>query len=163
MTQYMPRSLTLDKTHDVIRALGLQSRSGGPPQGDTDSHSDLEVVPTTPANGAPATPPAGGIQALCPAWKRGHCTGEGWCPRQLPRPAADNRVLPAVGYTASCAALRYGVAQGWIQDEATRGSVNIKEAVDWVAHTGQTEVPRHPGGATADPQRGSSWSPRGWC
>ena len=33
--------------------------------------------------------------ALCPAWKRGHCTGEGSCPRQQPRPAADDRALPA--------------------------------------------------------------------
>ena len=150
MTQYMPRSLTLDKPHKVIRALGLQSCSGGPPQEDTDSDSDLEVIPTAPANGAPATPPAGSIQALCPGWTRGHCTGESWCPRQLPRPAADVGALPAVGYAPARAALHYGVAQGWIQDETTRGSVNIREAVDWVAQKGADRSGPAPGEATAD-------------
>ena len=66
----------------------------------------------------------------------------------LPRPTADNRVLPAVGYAAARAALRYGVPQGWVQDDPTRSSVNIQEAVDQVA--------------TADQRRGPSWSPQGW-
>ena len=69
-----------------------------------------------PAGSAPAgpTPPAGSVQALCPAWKRGHCTREGWWPRQHPRPAANDGALPAVGHAAARAtcALRYGVAQG---------------------------------------------------
>ena len=45
-----------------------------------------------------------------------------------------------MGHTAARAALRYGVAQGWILNETARGSVNIQEAVTLVAHTGQTEV-----------------------
>ena len=39
-----PRSPTLDKAHEVIRALGLQSHSRGPPQENTDSESDVEVI-----------------------------------------------------------------------------------------------------------------------
>ena len=31
-------------------------------------------------------PPAGSVPALCPSWKRGHCTGEDWCPKRRPRP-----------------------------------------------------------------------------
>ena len=114
-----PRSPTLDAAHEVIRALGLQSRSGDPPPPpeDADTDSDLELIPEAPAGGAPAgpTPAAGSVQALRPAWKRGHCAGEGWCPRQHPRPAANDRALPAVGYAAARAALRYRVARGWIQ------------------------------------------------
>ena len=48
-----------------------------------------------------------------------------------------------MAYAATRAAPRYGVARGWIQDETTRGSVNIQEAVDRVAQTGQTEVALH--------------------
>ena len=48
-----------------------------------------------------------------------------------------------VGHAAACAVLCYGVAQGWILHETTRGSVNIQEAIDRVAHTGQTEVALH--------------------
>ena len=92
-----------------------------------DSDSDLEMIQTVPAKGTPAgtTPPAGSIQALCPAWKRGHCIGEGWCLRQHPQPAAEKGVLPPVGYGAARATLRCCLTQGWIQDETTRGSVNI--------------------------------------
>ena len=140
-----PQSLTLDAAHEVIRALGLQSSGADPPPPeDTDTDSHLEMVPEAPAGSAPAgpTPLAGSVQALCPTWKRGHCTGECWCPRQHVRPAADDRALPAVVYAAARAASRR-VAQGWIQDETTCGSVNIQEAVDRVAHTGQTEVALH--------------------
>ena len=116
-----PRSPTLDAAHEVIKALGLQSRGGDPPPPpeDADTDSDLELIPEAPAGGAPAgpTPPAGSVQALCPAWRPGHWTREGWCPRQHPRPAANDGALPAVGYAAARAALRYGVARGWIQDE----------------------------------------------
>ena len=58
-----PRSLKLDEAHKVIRALGLQSCGEDPPQEDADSDSDLEVIPTAPARGAPAGPttPAGSI------------------------------------------------------------------------------------------------------
>ena len=77
--------------------------------------------------------------------------GEDWCPRQRPRPAADNGALLAVGYAAIRVALRYVVAQGWIQDETTRSSVSIQEAVDRVAHTGQTEVALHTWGCHGGP------------
>ena len=148
-----PQLLALDAAHEVNRALGLQSRGGDPPPEDTDMDSDLEPVPEAPAGGAPAgpTPLPGGVQSFCPAWKRGHCTGEGWCPRQHPRPTANDGPLPAVGHAATRAALRYGVAQGWIQDETTRGSVNTQEAVNRVAHTGQTKVALHTRGRHGGP------------
>ena len=76
------------------------------------------------------------MPTLCPASKRGHCTGEGWYPKQHPQPGPDDGALPAVGHATARAALRYGVAQGWILDETARGSVNIQEAVNRVAHTG---------------------------
>ena len=160
-----PLSPALKEAHAVIRALELQSRGRGPPQEDMGSDFNLEVIPTAPLNGAPAgpTPPAGSIQALCPAWKRGHCTGEGWYPRQHPRPAANNGALPAVGYAAARAPLLYGVAQDWIQDDTTCSSLNIQEAVDRVAHTGQTEVVLHTRGRHSRQAEGKSWSPSGWC
>ena len=65
-----------------------------------------------------------------------------------------------MGHAAARAVLRYGVAQGWIQDETTRGSVNIKEGVDRVAHKGETEVALHTRGRHGRPAEGSSWSPR---
>ena len=68
------------------------------------------------------------------------CTGEGRCPKQHLQPGPDDGAPPAAGHAAARAALRYGVAQGWILDETARGSVNIEEAVDRVAHTGQAEV-----------------------
>ena len=122
-----PRSPTLDEAHEVIRVLGLRDGEGDPPQGDAGTDSDLEAVPEPPTGGAPAepAPPAGSVPTLCPAWKRGHCTGEGWCPKQHPQPGPDDGALPEVRPAAACAALRYGVAQGWILDETGRGSVNI--------------------------------------
>ena len=45
----------------------------------------------------------------------------------------------------------YGVPQGWILDETARGSVNIQEAVDRVAHTGQAEVALHTQGRHGGP------------
>ena len=101
------------------------------------------------------------MPALCPAWKRGHCIREGWCPRQHPRPAADDWALPAVGHAAASTALRYGVAQSWILDETTRGSVNIQEPVDLVAHTGQTEVALHTQGRHGGPAEGIVVEPTG--
>ena len=93
-----PRSRTLDEAHEVIRALGLRDGEGDPPQGDAGKDSDLEAVPEPPAGSAPAepAPPAGSVPALCPAWKRGHCTGEGWCPKQHPQPGPDDGALPEV-------------------------------------------------------------------
>ena len=78
-----PRSPTLDEAHEVIRALGLRDGEGDPPQGDGGTDSDLKAVPEPPTGGAPAepAPPAGSVPALCPAWKQGHCTSEGWCPK----------------------------------------------------------------------------------
>ena len=126
------QSPTLDEAHEVIRALRLRDGKGDPPQGDAGTDSDLVAVPEPPTGGAPAepAPPAGSVPTLCPAWKRGHCTGEGWCPKQHPQPGQDDGALPEVKPAASCAALHYGVAQGWILDETARGSVNIQEAVD---------------------------------
>ena len=48
-----------------------------------------------------------------------------------------------MGHAAARAALRYGVTQGWVLDETARGSVNIQESVDRVAHRGQAEVALH--------------------
>ena len=152
-----PRSPTLDTAHEVIRALGLRGGEGDPPQEDACADSDLEIIPEPPAGSTPAepTPPAGSVPALCLAWKRGHCTGEDLCPRQHPRPGPDDGALPVVGHTAARAALRYGVAQGWILDETARGSVNIQEAVDRVAHTGQMEVALHTRGCHGGPAEGT--------
>ena len=109
-----PRSPTLDEAHEVIRALGLRDGEGDPPQGDAGTDSDLEALPEPPTGDAPAepAPPADSVPAICPAWKRGHCTGEGWCPKQHPQPDADDGALPEVKPAAARAALRYGVTQG---------------------------------------------------
>ena len=102
-----PRSPTLDAAHEVIRALGLRGRDGDPPQEDAAADSNLEMISGPPAGSAPGpTPPVGSLPALCPAWKRGHCTGEDWCPKQHPRPGPDDGALPAVGHAAARAALR---------------------------------------------------------
>ena len=103
----------------------------------------------------------GGVLAVCPAWKRGHCTREGWCSKQQPRPGSDDGALPAVGHTAARAPLRYGVAQGWILDETTRGSVQIQEIVNRVAHTGQAEVALHTRGRHGRPAEGIAVRPTG--
>ena len=151
-----PGSPGLDAAHEVIRVLGLRGGAGDPPQEDADA--DLEIIPEPPTSSTPAepAPPAGSVPALCAAWKLGHCTGEGWCPKRHPQPGPDDGALPAVGHAGARAALRYGVAQGWILDETARGSANIQEAVDRVAHTGQAEVALHTRGCTADRRRGSS-------
>ena len=159
----LPRSPTLDEAHEVIRALGLRDGEGDPPQGDAGTDSDLEAVPEPPTGGAPAepAPPAGSVPALCPAWKRGHCTGKGWCPKQHPQPGPDDEALPEVKPAAACAALRYGVAQGWILDETVRGSVNIQEAVDRVTHAGQAAVALHTRGRHGGPAEGVIVEPSG--
>ena len=81
-----PRSPTLDTAHEVIRVLGLRGGGGDPPQEDTGADSDLEIVPEPPAGSTPAepAPPPGSVPALCPAWKRGHYTGEDWCLKRHP-------------------------------------------------------------------------------
>ena len=151
-----PRSPTLDEAHEVIRALGLRDGEGDPPQRDAGTDSDLEAVPEPPKGGAPAelTPPAGSVPAICPALKRGHCTGEAWCPKQHPKPCPDDGALPEVKPAAARAALRYGVAQGLILDETARGSVNIQEAVDRVTHAGQAAVALHTRGRHGGPAEG---------
>ena len=58
---------------------------------------------------------------------------------------------PALGHAAARAALRYGVAQGWLLDETTRRSVIIQEAVERVAHTGQREAALHTRGRYGGP------------
>ena len=158
-----PRSPTLDEAHEVIRALGVRDGEGDPPQGDAGRDSDLEAVPEPPTGGAPAepAPPAGSVPTLCPAWKRGHCTGEGRCPKQHPQPGPDDGALPEVKPAAACAALRYGVAQGWILDETARGSVNIQEAVDRVTHAGQAAVALHTRGRYGAPAEGIFVEPSG--
>ena len=126
------RSPTLDAAHEVIKALGLRGGEGDPPQEDAGADSDLEIIPEPPPGSTPAepAPPAGRVPAFCPAWNQGHCTGEDWCPKRHPRTGPDDGALPAVGHAAARAALRHGLAQGWILDETARGSVNIQEAVD---------------------------------
>ena len=125
----------------------------GPPQGDAGTDSDLEEIPEPSTRSAPAEPAplAGSVPTLCPAWKQGHCTSEGWCPKQHPQPGPDDGALPKVGRAAACAALRYGLAQGWILDETARGSVNIQEAVDRVTHAGQAAVALHTQGRHGGP------------
>ena len=158
-----PRSLTLDSAQEVIRALGLRGGEGDPPREDAGADSDLEIILEPPAGSTPAepTPPASSVPALCPAWKRGHCTGEDWCPKQHPRPGPDDGALPAVGHAAARATLRYGPAQGWIRDDTARGSVNIQEAVDRVTHTGKTEVALHTRGRHGGPAEGIVVKPMG--
>ena len=137
-------------------ALGLRDGEGAPPQGDAGRDSYLEAIPEPSTGSAPAepAPPAGSVRTLCPAWKPTHCTGEGWCPKQHPQPGPDDGALPEVGPAAACAALRYGVAQGWILDETARGSVNIQEAVDRVTHAGQAAVVLHTRGRHGGPAEG---------
>ena len=121
------------------------------------------MIPEAPAVSAPAGTAllAGSVPPLCPKWKWGHCTGEGWCPRQQLQPAADYGTLPAVGRAAARAPLSYGVARRWILDETTRASVNIQEAVDGVTHTGQTEVALHTRGRHGGPAEGIVVEPTG--
>ena len=116
-----------------------------------------------PTGGAPAepAPPARSVLTFCPAWKRGHCSGKGWCPKQHPQPGPDDRALPEVKPPAACAALRYGVAQGWILDETARRSVNIQEAVDRVTHAGQAAVALHTRGRHGGPAEGIIVEPSG--
>ena len=158
-----PTSPTLDAAHEVIRALGLRGDEGDLPKEDAGADSDLEIVPKPPTGNTPAeaAPLAGSVPALCPAWKRGHCTGEDWCPKRHPRPGPDDGALPEVGHAAACAALCYGVAQGWILDETARGSVNIQEAVDRVAHAGQAKVALHTRGRHGGPAEGIVVEPSG--
>ena len=158
-----PRSPTLDAAHEDIRALGLRDSEGDPPQGDAGMDSDLEAIPDPFTGSTPAepAPPAGSVPTLCPAWKWGHCTGEGWCPKQHPQPGPDDGALPEVGPAAACAALRYGVAQRWILDDTARGSVNIQEAVDRVTHAGQAAVALHTRGDHGGPAEGIIVEPSG--
>ena len=158
-----PRSPTLDAAHEVIRALGLRDGEGDSPQGDAGTDYDLEEIPEPSTGSAPAepAPPAGSVPTLCPAWKRGHCTGQGRCPKQHPKPGLDDGALPEVGRAAACTALRYGVAQGWILDETARGSVNIQEAVDRVTHTGRAAVALHTRGRHGGPAEGIIVEPSG--
>ena len=158
-----PRSPTLDAAHEVIRALGLRDGKGYPPQGHAGTDSDLEAVPEPSTGRAPAepAPPAGSVPTLCPAWKRGHCTGEGWCPKQHHQPGPHDGAPPEVRPAAACAALRYGVAQSWILDETARGSVNIQEAVDRVTHAGQAAVALHTWGRHGGPAEGIIVEPSG--
>ena len=158
-----PRSPTLDAAHEVIRALGLRGGEGDPPQEDAGADSHLEDIrqPFRGSTPAEPAPPAGSVPSLCPAWKRGHCTGEGWCPNPHSQPGPDDGALPAVEHAAARAALHYGVAQGWILDETARGSVNIQEAVDRVAHTGQAEVALHTRGGHGGPAEGIIVEPSG--
>ena len=158
-----PGSPTLDAANEVIRTLGLRGGEGDPPQEDAGTDSDLEEIPEPSTGSTPAepAPPARSVSTLCPAWKRGHCTGEGWCPKQHPQPGPDNRALPEVGRAAARAALRYEVAQGWILDETARGSVNIQEAVDRVTHAGQAAVALHTRGRHGGPAEGIIVEPSG--
>ena len=158
-----PQSLTLEAAHEVIRALGLRGGEEDPSQEDAGADTDLEIIPEPSAGSTPAepAPPAGSVPNLCPAWKPGHCTGEGWGHKQQPQPGPDERALPAVRHAAVRAALRYGVAQSWILDETARGSVNIQEAVDRVAHTCQAEVALHTRGRHGGPAEGIVVEPLG--
>ena len=84
-----------------------------------------------------------------------------WCPKQHPQPGPDDGALPEVGPAAACTALCYGVAQGWILDETTRGSVNIQEAIDRVTHAGQAAVALHTRARHGGPAEGIIVEPSG--
>ena len=86
-----PRSPTLDAAHEVIRALGLGGGEGDPPQEYAGTDSELKEILEPSTGSTPAEPaqPAGSGPTLCPACKRHHCIGEGWCPKQHPRPGPD--------------------------------------------------------------------------
>ena len=101
------------------------------------------------------------MPTLCPAWKQGYCTGEGWCPKQHPQSGPDCGALPEVGPAAAHAALRYRLAQGWIMDETACGSVNIQEAVDRVTHARQAAVALHSRGRHGGPAEGIIVEPLG--
>ena len=75
-------------------------------------------------------------------------------PQTAPPARHDDGAPPKVGRAAARAALRYGVAQGWILDETARGSVNIQEAVDRVTHAGQGAVTLHTRGRHGGPLEG---------
>ena len=151
-----PQSPTLDAAHEVIRVLGLRGGKGDLPQEDAGTDSDLEEIPEPSTGSTPAepAPPAGSVPTFCPAWKRGHCSGEGWCPKQHPQPGPENGALPELGRAAVRAALRYGVAQGWILDGTARGSVNFQEGVNQVTHAGQAAVALHTRGRHGGPAEG---------
>ena len=142
---------------------GTQRRRRDPPQGDGGTDSDLDAIPEPSTGSAPAepAPPAGSVPSLCPAWKRGHCTGEGRCPKQHPQPGPIDGALPEVGPADACAALRYRVAQGWILDETARGSVNIQEAIDRVTNAGDAAVAVHTRGRHGGPAEGIIVEPSG--
>ena len=158
-----PRSPTLDAAHELIRALGLRGGEGDPPKEDAGTDSNLEEIaePSTGSTPAKPVPPVGSVPTLCPAWKRGHCAGESWCPKQHPQPGPDNGALPEVGRAAARAALRYGVAQDSILDETARGSVNIQEAFDGVTHAGQAAVALQTWGRHGVPAEGIIVEPSG--
>ena len=111
-----PRSPALHEAHEVIRALRLRNFGRGPPVEDSDSAMEEIPAPTDSASTG-RTPQAGDVQALCRALRRWFCNREGWCPWKYPKPTTDNGALPSIGHAAARAALRYGLAQGWIQDE----------------------------------------------
>ena len=68
---------------------------------------------------------------------------------------------PKPGHAAARGALRYGIAQGWIQDETARSSMNIQEVADQVAHTRQTEVALQTRGCHGGPAQGTLVEPTG--
>ena len=91
--------------------------------------------------------------ALCAVEaQRGYQPGGGVCCQAVGRPGLDALPYPTA---------RPAVAQGWIQDETTRGSVNIQEAVDRVAHTDQTEVALHIRGRHGGPAEKIVMQPTG--
>ena len=134
--------MALDAAHEVT-------------QGDAGTDSDLEAVPEPSTGSAPAepAPPVGSMPTICPAWKQGHCTGEGWSPETASSARAGTR--------GRMHRPTLGVAQGWILDETARGSVNIQEAVDRVTHPGQAAVALHTWGRHSGPAEGIIVEPSG--
>ena len=155
------RSLTLDAAHEVIRALGLRGGDRDPPLEDADADSDLEMIPGTPRAARPRDPRR--RRAACPpSVLRGSgatTPGKAGASGNTPDPAPMTGRCP--GWGMARAALRYGVAQGCVLDETTRGSVNIQEAVNRVAQTGQAEVALHTWGRHGGPAEGIVVEPAG--
>ena len=82
-------------------------------------------------------------------------------PKATAQGTANDRALPAGGYAAAHAPLRFGVAQGSNQDETTRSSVNMQEAINRVAHRGRTGVALHTRGRHGRPVEGIVVEPMG--
>ena len=143
--------------------LGLRGGQADPPQEDAGTDSDLEIVREPPAGSIPRN--VRRRRAACPSSApRGNgatAPEKTGAPSNTPDLAPMMERCPRRGNAAARAALRHGMAQGRILDETARGSVNIQEAADRVARTGQAEVALHTRGRQGGPAEGIVVEPSG--